>query len=120
MQGVEILTSMQVVTETAFNWQAFWIVSGVVAALSFIVTLLNVLEDISVLAVIVLAIVSSVAGCMGGLITCGENAFPTAYETQYKVTISEEVPMVEFNKHYEVIEQDGKIFTVREKENESN
>lgn len=39
---------------------------------------------------------------------------PIAYETQYKVTISEEVALKDFYDKYKIIEQDGKIFTIRE------
>jgi hypothetical protein len=35
---------------------------------------------------------------------------------QYKVTISDSVSMVEFNEKYDVIEVEGKIYTIREKE----
>ena len=40
----------------------------------------------------------------------------------YKVTISNEVNFVEFNNKYEIIDQDGLIYTIKEKENnnESN
>ena len=40
----------------------------------------------------------------------------------YKVTISDEVNFVEFNNKYEIIDQDGLIYTIKEKEgnNESN
>lgn len=37
-------------------------------------------------------------------------------DTKIKVIISEEVSMTEFYEQYDVIEQEGKIFTVREKE----
>jgi hypothetical protein len=33
----------------------------------------------------------------------------------YEVTISDSVSFNEFNEHYKIIEQDGKIFTVEEK-----
>ena len=35
---------------------------------------------------------------------------------QYKVTISDDVNFVEFTERYEVIEQDDKIYTIREKD----
>ena len=35
---------------------------------------------------------------------------------QYKVTIDETVSMVEFMDKYEIIDQEGKIYTVRERE----
>lgn len=43
-------------------------------------------------------------------------------EYTYKVTISDEVNFVEFNNKYEIIDQDGLIYTIKEKEinNESN
>lgn len=37
-------------------------------------------------------------------------------DTEYKVTISDKVSMTEFCEKYEIIEQDGKIFTVRERD----
>ena len=40
----------------------------------------------------------------------------TTYETQYKVTISDEVLMNEFLERYEIVDQEGKIYTVRERD----
>ena len=37
---------------------------------------------------------------------------------QYQVTIDESVSMTEFNEKYEVVKIEGKIYTIREKENE--
>ena len=39
-------------------------------------------------------------------------------EKQNQVTISDSVSMTEFNERYDVIKQEGKIWTIREKENE--
>lgn len=33
---------------------------------------------------------------------------PSEYKTQYKVTISDEVSLNEFNERYEIIDQEGK------------
>lgn len=43
-------------------------------------------------------------------------------EYTYKVTISDEVNFVKFSNKYEIIDQDGFIYTIKEKENnnESN
>lgn len=50
-----------------------------------------------------------------GIITGNVYQIPTdRYE--YKVIIDDNVSMVEFYKQYEVIDQDGKIFIIREKE----
>ena len=39
----------------------------------------------------------------------------TGEYTRYKVTISDTVNFVEFNEKYEVLEQDGKIYTIKER-----
>lgn len=36
---------------------------------------------------------------------------------EYQVTISDDVPMVEFNSKYEIVNQNGKIYTIKEKKN---
>lgn len=41
-------------------------------------------------------------------------ASPIEYETRYKITISDEVSMNDFLERYEILDQEGKIYTVRE------
>jgi hypothetical protein len=117
MQGVEILTSAQVATEFVFNWSEFWIVFGIVTSLVFLSSLICLNDSICVLGVLVGLTVSLILGGLVGVVIGEINGTPISYETQYKVTVSDEVSMTEFYEHYEVIEQDGKIFTIREKDN---
>ena len=120
MQGIEILTSAQVATEWAFNWTAFWIAWGIICAICTIVGIYYTITDQCEWPVIpVFFIAGAIIGSLGGWILGNVAYIPTAHETQYKITISDEVPMADFYKHYEVIDQDGKIFTVREKTNEN-
>lgn len=117
MQGVEILTSTQVMIEYAFDQTAFWITLITIFGLCLVIGVLSVLcdnEDTSIIPFLALVgiILGTLTGAAAGLLADE----PVTYETQYKVTISDEVSMTEFYEHYEVIEQDGKIFTVREKE----
>ena len=63
------------------------------------------------------SIVGIVLGSIYGAVFGNSAAEPIAYETQYKVTISEEISLKDFYEHYEILEQDGKIFTIREKDN---
>ena len=119
MTGVEILTSAEIVSAAVFNWTAFWITFGVVFAMIELVAIgmwLSGDSDVSVIPSF--AIFSVVLGVTLGGLSGKICETPTAYETQYKVTISDEVSMSDFYEHYEVIEQDGKIFTVREKTND--
>lgn len=119
MQGVEILTSAQVVTERTTNWTAFWIMCTIIFAIFLVVGIKQYLKYYDISDIIGFSLVGIVFGSLGGvLIGCGALSTPADYETHYKVTISEEVSMANFYQYYEVIGQDGKIFIVREKTNE--
>lgn len=68
-------------------------------------------------------IIVTVAGMLVAILSCVEGIYSMlAKEYTYKVTISDEVNFVEFNNKYEIIDQDGLIYTIKEKENnnESN
>lgn len=120
MQGVEILTSAQVATEWAFYWPAFWITFGVGFGICLIAGIwLTITDECEWSIIPCLCFVGVILGILGGSVLGDMARIPIVYETQYKVTISEEVSMTEFYERYEVIEQDGKIFTVREKTDEN-
>lgn len=55
---------------------------------------------------------------IGALTDCVFTVKPTG-KYEYKVTIDDTVPLSEFYEKYEIIEQDGKIFTIREKEQQN-
>lgn len=118
MQGVEILTSTQVATEWAFNRDAFWITAVIVLVVFVVYGVISAIrhDDYGFIALtVILGVLSGfVVGTYVGYILLPT---PSNYETQYKAIISDEVSMTEFLEHYEVIDQDGKIFTVREKTN---
>ena len=114
MTGVEILAAAEVGTAFAFCWPAFWgVFTGAVIIGAIIATIhyLSVRDESVFVALIPISFMALVFGAMLG-IGMGE---ATEYETQYKVTISDEVDFNEFMEKYEIIEQDGKIYTVREK-----
>ena len=119
MNGVEILSTAEVVTKWAFGWSGFWIASSIVAPLCTvgIFALLYKFERNSgFVKNITFSILCGVLlGPTIGLL-CGQmSAKPIEYETQYKVTISDEVNFNEFYNKYEIVSQEDKIFTVREK-----
>ena len=118
MQGVEILTSAQVATGYAANWNAFWVASliifGLVIVYGFVTTIID--GDLSNL--FTFSLLGAIIGFFCGVIVLDVCKIPTKHETQHQVIISDEVSMTEFYEHYKVIDQDGKIFTVREKTNE--
>ena len=114
MTGVEILASKEVATAFAFSWVKFWTAFIIIVLVGvFIGTLVSLsCKDFEGLAIgCVLAIIFGVVVGVG----VGVDGLPTEYETQYKVTISDEVSMNDFLERYEIIDQEGKIYTVRER-----
>lgn len=113
--GVEILAIEEVAINFAFNWAAFWIAAGVTFGICLIIGFIVGLTDgWSCFGIcVVLGIIFG--GILGAIAGAGEQK-PTEYEAHYKVTISDEVSMNEFTEKYEIIDQDGKIYTIRERE----
>lgn len=118
MNGVEILTSNEVVVAyEKFNWSNFGIAIGLIAGIAIIVGLIagSVNYDCEI-GIMVSAVVFIVFTVIIGMPVGGLTGEPTKYETQYKITIDDSVSMTEFLDKYEIIDQDGKIYTVRERE----
>ena len=40
---------------------------------------------------------------------------PNEFKTHYEVLLSDEIPLTEFLEDYEIVEQEGKIYTIRER-----
>ena len=116
MSGVEILAANEVAQFAGFNLEAFAKVFWVGFALSILGGLVSgFFERDSWLVLYIIFIgagVSVVSGFFAGM------AFDevTDYYTEYKVTVSDEVSMNEFLERYEIIDQEGKIYTVVERE----
>lgn len=116
MTGIEILTTTEVATEYGFCWGIFW---GIVAAAIIITVFICSFEYFSGecdASIYIVLFPMAFIGVIFGIVVGAGAGEPKEYETQYKVTISDEVNFNEFVEKYEVIEQDGKIYTVREKE----
>ena len=121
MTGVEILTSAEVVTEVLYNWTVFWITCGITFGIIVAIAIgLWLSGDADAAIIPCFAILGIGLGMILGAVSGAVFDIPTTYETQYKVTISDEVSLNEFYEHYEVIDQDGKIFTVRERTKDAN
>ena len=111
MTGVEILSS-----ETIYNtilpapWMAIGFILMFVFAGLFIVSTSSD-HDIFTLICLVLAV-----GCfIVTLLADTDNKHDVNY-IEYKVTIDDSVSMNEFLDKYEILDQEGKIYTVKERE----
>lgn len=115
MTGVEILASNEVATAMVFNWTTFWIMFGVC---SFVFLIIGICisaysHDWRNLCWV---LCGALMGAWFGTIIGAGTEIPEGYETQYKVAISDEVNMGDFFEKYELVDQEGKIYTVRERE----
>lgn len=115
MAGVEILAAYEVVTEYASNWTAFWVIFGIAVGVCLIsgVSLSLHYDYWGILFFLIMF--GIIIGLFFTAILCPLFATPKTYKNQYKVTISDEVSMNDFLEKYEIIDQEGKIYTIREK-----
>lgn len=114
MDGVEILAIQEVATEFAFNWQNFWFSVLGMALAGLLIGVIYSIVDQDVAGIIAGSVLGVLFGILLGVILGTERATPIKCETQYKVVISDEVPMNDFLARYEIIDTEGKIYTVRE------
>lgn len=115
MTGVDILAMQEVAVEFVFNWTAFWITFGVCTFIGTVFGIISVTRGdcgwvFLPISVAIFVVVGLLFGCLMGT---GIKT-PMAYETRYKVTISDEVSMTDFLEKYEIVSTEGKIYTVRE------
>ena len=118
MTGVEILATEQIAVTFGFDWTSFigcGVLSGIVLGFFFWCVSSNYSFNLG--GTIAMIIVGFLLGMgIGAAVGFANNGAPTAYETHYKVLVSDEVSMNEFLERYEIIDQEGKIFIVREVE----
>ncbi len=111
IEGVEIL-SQEIIYNTTLP-EACIAVAISLMIVFLVVALLFLFEDRYIITTIfgVLSVGSLVLGGWG----CTENK-DSVHHIEYKVTIDNSVSMTEFMDKYEIIDQEGKIYTVKERE----
>lgn len=119
MNGVTILNSMEVVAETAHDWNTRCTVSFCIMVIGLLSLLVMIWisgkmheEIFNVLSVICSAMF--VFGLVFTLLFYKIEK-PISYKTQYQVTADDSVTLNEFLENYNIISIDGKIYTVEEK-----
>ena len=114
MTGVEILATTEVVAGFEFNFLVFmlsWL--SIIAVGTLFGWLCDVTNKKS--GWITGLKVSFVIGLVLAFSLMAALTEPTIYETHYKVVVSDKVSINEFLAQYELISQDGKVYTVRER-----
>lgn len=113
MTGVEILAINEIVTAYRFDWEIYLVSILAITIGMTIVAFLTIDQDLT--SIIIGISTGIVCGVLFGLLPA-KTTTPSEYETQYKVIISDEVSMNDFLERYEIIDQEGKIYTVRERD----
>lgn len=110
MEGIEILSVGEEIIRSGFNWTAAaiaFIVLGIIGALVYFAE--GGIDKTS--AVIITLIIGLVFASINGFMIAPKvGSIPT-----YKVIIEDSVNFNEFNEKYEIIEQDGRIYTIKER-----
>lgn len=118
MKGIEILSQSEVGCGLAINWTSVIIVTTI-AAIVFFISIIRLASPMDIeewLATCATTLVWSAIVFLVATLIAVVVAKPATNETHYKVTISDEVSMNEFLEQYEIIDQEGKIYTIKERE----
>ena len=117
MIGVEILATEEVaITWASWNWEGFLTTVGLCFLVAIAAGILTGATDDWGLGITIFLIIFLAGGALFGTLVGRTTGEPIEYETQYKVIIDDSVSMNEFLEEYEIIDQEGKIYTVREKD----
>ena len=116
MQGIDILAVEQVAIDWGWSWPVFWKFFGIGLGACIIGGVLAAWFEQDWMAGMFAGLFSGIlVGVFFGMLA-GSHGTPIEFEDHYKVTISDEVSMNEFNERYEILDQEGLIFTIRDKE----
>lgn len=111
MNGVEILSSETIYNTILPEWcigLGFFLWVVLIAAI--ICTFLDGYNTLGCIC-LVMMISSIIVACLGG-----SKSKTNISHIEYKVTIDDSVSMNEFLDKYEILDQEGKIYTVKERE----
>lgn len=112
MAGVEILNEYVVASEWAFN---YWVALGILVFALMIGVMVCISEKQAPLMILFL-VLGVAMGAVAGSVVGAAAPLEQHQITRYEVTIDDTVSMNEFYEKYKIISQEGKIYTVEEKE----
>lgn len=110
MEGIEVLSIGSIGINQVFNWNAA-IAGGLVLGILFSIWIC-LASDSVICGLIAFLVIGAFFGILlGANVEKYADTVPT-----YKVTISDEIKLNEFYERYEILDQEGKIFTIKERE----
>ena len=114
MEGVEILAIGEMGANEGFNWLTAIFSGLIIGAIGGFIVGVN-LDSWKIFFISFPIIAFFTGGIFGFAYPVYQDTIPT-----YKVIISDEVSMNDFMNRYEILEQEGKIYTVKERMSDAN
>lgn len=118
MDGVTILYTELVEATYGPGWDSWGAVLGLFAIMCFILTLILANRIETEIIVFPLLGICLLLSMTGSLIRFTNSVVETPEHYEYKVLIDDAASLAEFNEKYEIIDREGAIYTVIEKESE--
>ena len=110
IEGIEVLSSYMTYVFD-FNMKAFFITYIIIGVILVAIYIKGGSYDDNIFSIILaILLISIIPSLLVGAIT------PTSRVQEYKVTTSDDVSLNDFIETYEIIDIDGKIYTIREKD----
>ncbi len=113
MTGVEILSEYEVCATQ--EWVGFVAALAYIGAIIFIVGACMSKQVAAIWAHVVCFIVCVLVLFCDAAISCSDDYFKKYSHMEYEVIVDDSVSMNEFLDKYEIIDQEGKIYTVKER-----
>ena len=111
IEGIEILSQEPIMECTYLGLKIFIIGSLFSLVVGVLLEVFYFQDGIGIL----LMLLGAVLWCLIGVFVDANYEIPTG-KYEYKVIVDDNVSMAEFYEHYELVDQEGKIFIVREKD----
>lgn len=111
MKGVEVLNTF-IEESWGLGEGIYAIITGIIAIVAIVVTIYLSRECSSGGTTLLLSIILLFLSIVGIY-----QSFFKEDTTYYQVIIDDSVSMVEFNEKYDIVKVEGKIYTIKEKEN---
>jgi hypothetical protein len=120
MTGVEILAEEIVYKTNVFN-SGFWIAAGITFVSLVTVVIISCIQSgdfdsNDFCGILLLLLLAFAVGILAGIIVDECSTDREINYIKYQVTIDDSVFMNEFLDKYEILDQEGKIYTVRERD----
>ena len=110
MNGVEILSSETIYNTILSEWcMAVGLLCGTACILATILCFVDG-YDVATTVCLMFVVVFTIIACLGGI-----DSKTDISHIEYKVTIDDSVSINQFLDKYEILDQEGKIYTVKER-----